>query len=63
MLGITAAAAAFSRRRTRLRLTAVPIFLVTVNPTLAPIGAFFGVDIDARLADEGLLDALIYDAY
>ena len=34
------------------------------DPTLlAPIGAFFGVDIDARLADKRLLDALVYDAY
>ncbi len=33
-------------------------------PTLlAPIGAFFGVDIEERLADERLLDALVYDAY
>lgn len=34
------------------------------DPTLlAPIGAFFGVDIDARLADDGLLDELVYEAY
>ena len=34
------------------------------DPTLlAPIGAFFGVDIDARLADKRLLDALVYDVY
>ena len=30
---------------------------------LAPIGTFFGVDIEARLADESLLDALVYEAY
>ena len=34
------------------------------DPTaLAPIGAFFGVDIDARLSDASLLDALVYSAY
>lgn len=30
---------------------------------LAPIGTFFGVDIEARLADESLLDALVYETY
>ena len=30
------------------------------DPALqAPIGTFFGVDIEARLADESLLDALV----
>lgn len=34
------------------------------DPTLlAPIGAFFGVDVEARLADDSLLDALVYAAY
>ena len=30
---------------------------------LAPIGRFFGVDVEARLADDGLADALTYAAY
>ena len=31
--------------------------------TLAPVAEFFGVDIDARLGDEDLAEALIYGAY
>ena len=30
---------------------------------LAPVGEFFGVDIDARLRDDSLLDELVYAAY
>jgi 4-hydroxy-tetrahydrodipicolinate synthase len=31
--------------------------------TFAPIGEFFGVDIEARLADEGLIEGLTYASY
>ena len=31
--------------------------------TLAPIGEFFGVDVEARLQDEGLIEKLIYASY
>jgi 4-hydroxy-tetrahydrodipicolinate synthase len=31
--------------------------------TLAPIGEFFGVDVEARLQDEGLIEKLIYATY
>ena len=30
---------------------------------LAPIAEFFGVDIEARLQDDSLIDGLIYEAY
>jgi 4-hydroxy-tetrahydrodipicolinate synthase len=33
------------------------------SATLAPVAEFFGVDIDARLGDEDLVEALIYGAY
>ena len=37
---------------------------ISADPSLlAPIGDFFNVDVEARLADEGLIHGLIYETY